>query len=706
MCPRSRYHIVIMKKLSYCRVCEAACGIVVEVEDGKVKRISPDEDHPISAGHFCIKGRAAADVAADPSRILHPQMRLRSGWERVSWDHALDEIADRLRNIIEKHGPRSVALYLGNPTAFSALIQPFGRQFIKGIGSPNLFSHLSIDCMNRFLVAEAIYGDGNVVPIPDIENANFMLLFGTNPLVSMNTQLSTHPRGVKEMLEAKRRGATIVVVDPRLTETAKKASMHVPIRPGTDVFLIWSLIHQIVGRGLTDDVFIKRYCSDFDVISGLSSRFTPDRVQKITGVDKVLIAQIAQEFAHSSSAFAIGRTGVSLSLAGTLAEWGLAILNIITGNMDRPGGMYVNRGAVGPLLRTDGKKVSQLEGPVPSRVRPFGRFMGELPCCVMADEILTPGPGQIKALIVCGGNPLLSFPDGNKLARALESLDLFVAIDLFINETAKLAHFFLPSTMFLERTDATVLSSRFYPIPFCQWTDAVADKPGEVMEEWRIFAELAKRLDVPLFGSKVDDSWIEKGEEIAYEHLFKNARVTLDELRAFPRGVVVGGKEFGAMIPHLIKTEDRKVRMAPESFVRALETLDEDRFLFSGRGPFYLIGRRHISTMNSWMHRVLSLKIASGLCSAYINPEDARKLGIVHGDTVIIFTRNGRIRLPAMVTKEVPPRVVSVPHGWGVEEASAPEGANINLLADDQEVDPLSGLPAFNGLRCNVRKAR
>src|SRR3954468_8231398 len=467
------------QKVTFCRICEAHCGMVATVEDGRGTQLRPDPDHPLSAGYACPKGIAMTEVQNSPDRVLHPLRRTPSGdLERVSWSDAFIDIGDRLRRVAGDHGRESIGWYMGNPGGASYSHTLWSKGFVDALGSAHYYTAGSQDVNSRFAASALMYGSPLRVPIPDLERTSFLLMVGANPFVSNGSVLSA-PR-VRDRLHAiVARGGRVVVVDPRRSETAR-AFEHVPIRPDTDAWLLLSLLH-VVGR-------------DSPLGPTLAS-FSPEATAARTGVAATDCRALARDLAAAPSAAVYGRTGSCLGRFGTLVAFLLDALAAVTGNLDRPGGNVFARPAV------DIERVARPFGLASygrrhSRVGGFPDVLGQMPAGVMADEIETPGRGQLRALIVSAGNPLVSVPDPKRLRAAFGKLDLLVSIDLFVNETGRHADFVLPATTWLEREDVPVAFLPFFIRPFVQWTDAVVDPAGEARQEWQVVEALARELGI------------------------------------------------------------------------------------------------------------------------------------------------------------------------------------------------------------------
>ena len=480
------------QKVTFCRICEPLCGMVATVEDGRIARLRPDPDNPLSQGYACPEGHRDG---RDPERPRpgHPSAApdTRRRFERVSWEEAMSDIASRLSRTLDDHGRGSVGWYMGNPGAFSFSHTVWVKGFLDAIGSPHYYTAGSQDVNNRFAASALLYGTPLAVPIPDIERTEFLLMVGANPLVSHGSVLSA-PRIRERLLEIESRGGRVVVVDPRRSETARQFE-HQPIRPDGDAWLLLSMLNVVFGEGLADTAFLARHAEGWERLEALVREHSPEATSEQTGIEPARVRQLARDFATARSAAAYGRTGSCLGRFGTLVAFLLDALNAATGNLDRPGGSAFGD----PPIRLDdlGERLGLATyGKIRARFGDFPDVIGNLPASLIGREIETPGDRQIRALFVSAGNPVLSVPDGNSLERALGELDLMVSLDLYVNETNRHADYVLPAATMYEREDLPVALLSFFSTPFVQATDAVVDPPGEAREEWRVIDDLARRI--------------------------------------------------------------------------------------------------------------------------------------------------------------------------------------------------------------------
>src|SRR3954447_6395845 len=603
-----------MQTVTFCRICEAHCGMVATVEDGRVTQLRPDPEHPLSSGYACPKGIAMTDVQNDPDRVLHPLRRNAAGeFERVSWDEAMRDIGTRLRRVHQEHGARSIGWYMGNPGAFSYSHTLWVKGFLDALGSPHYYSAGSQDVNNRFAASALLYGSPLVVPIPDLNRTRFLLMLGANPMVSHGSVL-TAPRVRDQLRAITARGGRVVVVDPRRTETARQFE-HVAVTPDTDAWLLLSLLQVIFDEGLADRRFLAGWARGADRLEELARAHTPEATAERTGVPADTVRALARDFATAEGAAAYGRTGSCLGRHGTVVAFLIDALNAVTGNLDRPGGAVFGRPAI--ALDDVGERTGlDTYGKIRSRIGGFPDVLGNLPASVIPQEIETPGPGQLRALFVSAGNPVLSVPDGAAMERALGELDLLVSLDFYVNETNRHADYVLPSTTFLERDDTPVAFLGFYTTPFVQHSDAVVELAGESREEWEIVEDLAKplgivpsslppvralgRLGVRVKPQLLLDLLLRTGPDGDLFGL-RPRGLSLRKLRRKPHGIVTAEHIATGVLRGKIRHRARRLQLAPDAIVSELTAL-VDAPAPDPSFPMRLIGLRELRSHNSWMH--------------------------------------------------------------------------------------------------------
>jgi anaerobic selenocysteine-containing dehydrogenase len=703
-----------VRKVTFCRICEAHCGMIASVDDGRVTKLRPDPDHPLSAGYACPKGIAMTDVQNDPDRVLHPLRKTADGgFERVSWDEAMRDIGERLQDI-----PReSIGWYMGNPGAFSYSHTLWVKGFLDALGSPHYYSAGSQDVNNRFAASALLYGSPLVVPIPDLQRTSFLLMLGANPMVSHGSVL-TAPR-VRDQLHAiTDRGGRVLVVDPRRTETARQFE-HVPITPDADVWLLLSLLQVTFEEGLADRRFLAGWTRDAARLEELARPHTPEVTEQRTGIPAADVQALARDFARADRAAAYGRTGSCLGRHGTVVAFLIDALNAVTGNLDRPGGAVFGRPSI--ALDDIGERVGlDTYGARRSRIGDFPDVLGNMPASVLPQEIETPGDRQLRALFVSAGNPVLSVPDGDALERAFGKLDLLVSLDFYVNETNRHADYVLPTTTFLERDDTPVAFLGFYTTPFVQHSDAVVPPAGEAREEWEIVEDLARplgitpssvrelralgRLGLRVKPQRLLDLLLRTGPDGDWFGL-RPRGLRLAKLRRKPHGIVLADHVATGVLRRKLRHRDKRVHLAPEAIVAELERLSAADDAADPRYPLRMIGLRELRSHNSWMHNSPLLLRGGRTHAARVHPDDAAAIGLSDGDLVCVTSKSGSIELPVKVTDEMTRGTVAVPHGWGhrggwrlANEVAG--GANVNELSSGapEDLERLAGMAFLNGI--------
>lgn len=705
-----------------CNLCEAMCGIAIGVQGGRIVSIRGDEDDPFSRGHVCPKAVALQDVHEDPDRLRRPLRRRGRDWEEIGWEEALDEAAARLAEIQKEHGRESVAVYQGNPTVHNHGSAIFGQVLLRSLGTRNRYSATSVDQLPQMLAALWMFGHQLLLPVPDVDRTRYFLVLGANPLAS-NGSLMTAPGIERRLKDLKARGGRLVVVDPRRTETAALADVHVPIRPGSDALFLLALLHVIFAEGLARPGALGAFTDGLDEVRAQVAAFPPEAVERPTGVPAAVVRDLARDFASAEAAAAYGRVGVSMQEFGGIASWLLNVLNVVTGNLDRPGGAMFTRPAVDlvAFAARVGQRGHFDKGR--SRVRGLPEFGGEYPVAVLAEEIETPGQGRIRALVTSAGNPVLSTPNGRRLDGALASLEYMVSIDPYLNETTRHAHLILPPTTALEHDHYDVVFHTLAVRNTAKHSPALFAPGPDARHDWQIMLGLARRLDArkgrpgwrsratyALLGrlgpSGLVDLMMRSGPYGSWRRPFGG--ISLRRLRRAPHGVDLGPLE--PCLPARLYTRERRIRLAPERFVRDLDRLRAAAA--PAEGALQLIGRRDLRSNNSWMHNSLRLVKGRDRCTLMMHPDDAGRRGLSDGQRVSVSSRVGSVEAAVRVTPDVMPGVVCLPHGWGHDRegtrlgvARAHAGVSFNDLSDEQCVDALCGTARFSGTPVEVRSS-
>ncbi len=715
----------VEEKVTYCRICEPLCGLVATVEDGQVTKLRPDDDNPLSAGFACPKGIAMTDVQNDPDRVLYPLRRTDGGeFERVSWEDALDEIGSRLKSIVSAHGGSSVAWYMGNPGAFSYSHPLWVLGFLSAVGSKHYYTASSQDVSNRFAASALLYGSPFLLPIPDLKRTDFLLMVGANPLISHGSVM-TAPR-IKDQLNAiVERGGRVIAVDPRRSETAR-AFEHVAVNPDTDAWLLLSMLNVIFTDGLEDADALASQARGDDVLRAMAADHPPEETEQRTGVPAATVRKLTRDLAQADGAAVYGRTGSCLGRNGTLVSYLLDALNVVTGNLDREGGAMFGSGPIDFARLAEDLGVGTYAA-VRSRVGDLPEVLGQLPASVMAKEMTTPGEGQIRAMFVSAGNPVLSVPNGDELEEAMEELDLCVGIDLYVNDTNKHADFVLPATTFLEREDFPLPFLTLHTTPFVQMSEPVVEPYGEARQEWEIIEQISKRIGVVPSPSPVGRRLGKLGIKIKPRRLLdlllrigpdgdrfglRRKGMNLKKLAEHPHGIVLRPYLDAGVLAKEIRFKDGRVRLDPP------EIVEEAARLRSQNGhdpdfPMRMIGLRELRSHNSWMHNAALLMRGGRTHAARVHPDDAAALGIEDGAPCRITSPHGSIEIPAQLTDEMIRGTIAVPHGWGHRggswtTANGAGGANVNLLtsSDPDDLELLAGMAFLNGIPIRLEPAR
>ncbi len=678
-----------------CNLCEAICGLELTVTGGQVTDVRGDPADPLSRGHICPKGAAMPDLYRDPDRLKRPMKRDGDTWSEMEWDEALDHVAAELTRVREAHGPDSVGVYQGNPSVHNSGTLLSAGGFVKALETHNRFSATSVDQLPHHRAALEMLGHPLLMPIPDVDRTDFLLMMGANPAAS-NGSILTAP-GMRQRLKAiAGRGGRVVLLDPRRTESAEFAEHHF-IRPGTDAALLLSLLHVMFEEKLDRPGRLAEFTDGLAELRAAALPYPPERVASFTGLDSGFIRTLARDFAAAPSAVAYGRIGLSTQAFGGLCQWLLNALNVVTGNFDREGGAMLPRPAFDLLMRA--KKGERPLGRFTSRVRGLPEFDGELPSAAIAEEMDTPGEGQIRAFVTIAGNPVLSTPGGDRLDAALEGLEFMVAVDPYLNETTRHAHVILPPATGLETEHYDVIFHHFAVRNTARLNAPVFPIAEDQRFDWQIFEGLRERLT----GKKGSDP----SERLALGLKHGPYKLSLDDLRAAPHGL-----DFGPMtscLPEKLLTENGRLNLAPEALLADLPRLEA---LLDAPAPaFLLIGRRQLRSNNSWMHNTPRLMRGADRCTLMLHPGDAEKLGVNSGDQVSIQSRVGRVAVPAEVTDTLMPGVVSLPHGFGhgrggtrLGVAAQHPGVSYNDLADPELLDELTGNAAVSGVPVQIER--
>jgi anaerobic selenocysteine-containing dehydrogenase len=740
-----------------CHLCEATCGLELHLDHNEIALVRGDREDVFSHGFLCPKGTALKHLEADPDRIRRPLIRRGDKFREATWDEAFEAIDAGLAPIREQYGPDALAIYLGNPTAHNLAGLVYGRVLLQAARTKNIYSASTVDQMPKQVSAGLMFGGALAIPVPDIDRTDYLLVLGANPFAS-NGSLMTAPDFPGRMQALRARGGRVVVVDPRRTKTAEAADEHLPIRPGTDALFLFSLVHVLFDENLVDLGAVGPHVNGLDEIRRLVPEFAPEAVAASCGIEPDLIRRVARELAAAPTAAVYGRIGTCTQEFGTLASWLVDVLNVCTGNLDRPGGAMFTCAATSTAGETTGKGRGVRFGRQTSRVRGLPEFFGELPVVCLAEEIETPGDGQIRALITVAGNPASSTPDAARLRAALPTLDFMVSIDIYLNETTRHADVILPPEPELARGHYDIALYNLAIRNVANYSPPLVElAPGEV-SEWRTMLRLAgvvggqgAYVDVDALDDAVVNGLVTKavgrrgsnvegrdatellatlsvrsGPERVLDLMLRTGPygdgfgaepegVSLATLEASPHGI-----DFGPLqprIPGVLRTPTGMIELAPDACVadvpRLRAALERPATRADGALQLVLVGRRDLRSNNSWMHNLHVLVKGKPRCTVHVHPDDARRAGIADGDDVTVTSPAGAIIVAAEVTDAVMPGVVSIPHGWGhdidgtrMTTAAAQAGANSNILARSDLFDPLSGNAVLNGIPVELAPVR
>ncbi|MGC9670789.1 molybdopterin oxidoreductase family protein [Planosporangium sp. 12N6] len=710
-----------------CPLCEATCGLAVTVSDGRITGVRGDADDVFSHGFICPKGASLGQLDADPDRLSAPRIRRDGALVPTDWDTAFEAVDAGLTRIIAEYGRDAVALYLGNPNVHTLAGNLYAGMLRKALGSRNVYTASTLDQMPKHVSCGYLFGGPFAIPVPDIDRTDFLLILGADPY-SSNGSLWTVPDAPGRLRALQARGGRFVVVDPRRSRTAKAADRYVPIRPGTDVCLLLGMVHELFAASLVSLGRLSEHVTGVDEVRELVAPFSPEAVAPRCGVDAATIRELTRELAAAERAAVYGRIGTTTVAYGTVTSWLVDVLNVLTGNLDRAGGAMFPLPAhsrpgtgTGPGFTT---------GRWRSRVRGLPEVLGELPSVTLADEIETPGEGQVRALVTVAGNPASSVPNADRLARAIATLDFVVSVDPYVNETSRHADVILPPPPPSRGAHYDFAFYGFAVRNVANFSPPVLPLDEGMRDECEIYLRLAAiagglgwRTDVAAWQDDQLRTTLEKngltldaltGDTPAERLIDLRLRtgaygdgfgrdpggLSLSTLRDKPHGVDLG--PLAPRVPEILRTPSGRIELCPQPIAA------EVRALAAAPAPqpdgFVVVGRRHLRSNNSWLHNVPTLVKGRELCTVVVNRADAARLGLTDGGRARVTSRVGQVELTVEVTDDIAPGVLSIPHGWGhdlpgveLSVATRTAGANANVLTDDLRVDPLSGTAVLNG---------
>jgi anaerobic selenocysteine-containing dehydrogenase len=729
-----------------CPFCEASCGtrVIANHVLRTIDDVRGDPADPFSKGFICAKAYALTALHSDPDRLRRPVRRRGRDFEEIGWEEAMDASAERLLDIQKRHGTHSVAYYFGNPTGHKPPFILYGSLLMKSLGSMQVYSPGTLDQIPKFVSASYMFGGPMIQPIADIDRTDHLIVIGNNPVVSQGSMMVAP--GIKRRIEAiRQRGGKVVVIDPRRTETADIADEYVPVRPGTDAFLLFAMVHVLASEGRIRLGRAAGMTKNLDEVVRLAAQFPPERVAAATSVPAQTIVRLAREFAAASTAAMYGRTGTCTQRFGTATSWLIDVLNTITGNLDREGGNLFTGGGIpmGMLFEDNYKNGAFPIGRWHSRVNKLPEAIGMLPTAALADEMLTPGEGQVRGFITQAGNIVLSNPNAAKLQRAFEGLEFMLSLDIYVNETTRHADIIIPGPSYAEHSDFAAVTAYESIRKFVKWSPPIFAPETDTPHDWQIFAGLAARLK-GVTVAEIEETYVrellnralaegrpearnvpleearrligdEPGPDRIFDILIRGGPLgdafgavpdglTLEKVKAHPHGLDLGPLDAG-MLTRVLATPDKLVDLAPSQLVTEVPRMQAALAELQRPGSLVMIGRRDIRSKNAWMHNIHLLAKGKDRCTLLVNPVDAERLGIATGSRARLSTHIAAIEVPIKVSDEIMPGVVSLPHGWGhavadtqLRVANAHPGANANSIIDESQLDVPSASTILNGV--------
>jgi len=734
--------------LRICPLCEATCGLVLTIDDGRVSGARGDRDDVFSHGFICPKGASFAELDNDPDRLQRPMVRRDGELVEATWDEAFAAAAEGLQRVIGATGGTSVGVYMGNPNAHTIAGALYGPAVIRALGTRNIFSASTLDQMPKHVACGYLYGNPLAFTVPDLDRTDYLVIIGGNPLVS-NGSLATAADFVGKLKALRHRGGRLVVLDPNRTRTAEIADRHLAPRPGTDGALLFAVVHVLFDEDLVDLDRLADHVTGVEAVRAAAAHFPPEQVSAHCGIEAEEIRTLAREIAAAPSAAVYGRMGTSTVEFGTVTSWLVDVVNILTGNLDRPGGVMFASSPIASAPRPARPGRGFVTGRWHSRVSGHPEALSELPTVALAEEIETPGDGQIRAVITIAGNPVLSAPDGPRLSEALDTVDFMLSVDPYLNETTRHADVILPPPppsraghFDIALSAAVVRNNARYSPPVLPLADGRPDEceilsrlalivlglgpdaEPTLVDDQVIAGTLGKEVadpDSPVTGRSVEELTAMLPEGRGYERRLDmmlrlgpfgdafGARpdgLTLQKLKDNPHGVDLGA--LTPRIPEILRTPSATIELAPEAILADIPRLHAS--LGNRDDGFLLIGRRNLRSNNSWMHNLPALSGGSNRCTLQIHPDDAARLGLT--DLAVVTGPGGKLEVPVEITDAIRPGVVSLPHGWGhsapgtrMSIAAQHPGVNMNSLFDDSLLDPLSGNAVLNAVPVEVAAA-
>ena len=695
-----------------CHLCEAICGLEIKTKGNEILSIKGDKNDPVSHGFICPKATAIADIHNDPDRLKMPHKRVGDQWQEISWDEAIELAAQKIYETQSKYGNDSIGFFAGNPGVHNYGNLTHGPAFRRVCKTKNHFSATSLDQLPHQLTSLAMYGHQFALPIPDVDHTQLMVIIGGNPIAS-NGSIMTIPNAPKRLKAIKDRGGKLVVIDPRRTETAEIATDHFFIKPGTDAYVLMSMINTLFAEGWVTTGHLTNHIKGIEQVKEAISGFSIELAQEKSGISAEAIKQLTKDLAQTERAVLYGRMGVSVQEFGALCQWAIQVINLLIGATDSIGGALLTSPAFAYV--TKGAQGAGHFNRFTSRVSGLPEFSGELPAAVMAEEILTPGEGQIKAMITIAGNPVISSANANKVDQAFESLEFYLAFDFYINATTRHADLILPPTSPLEHDHFDIAFLRFAVHNSVRLNPAIFEPEEGALHDWQAFNLLGKRLaelkNIEFRELPAPDILVGMGiaNDVYGEKKNPEMSLTLEKVKAAPHGI-----DLGPLKPSMterIATPDNLINAAPDFLIADLERL-ANKAKQNQEHELLLIGRRHVRSNNSWMHNYHRLVKGKPRWQLMMNPLDIEKYELADESEVTITSRVGEVRTTVIASDDLMPGVVSLPHGWGHNKrgvkmgvATQQEGVNCNELTDEKFIDALCGNAALNGVPVTVKAA-
>jgi len=689
-----------------CNLCEAMCGLEIEHTDKEIISIKGDKKDVLSKGHICPKAVGLKDLYFDKDRLKTPIKKIENGWKSITWEEALDEVAEKIKAIQKKYGKNAIAMYQGNPSVHNLGLMLYSKDFKKSLQTKQRYTASSVDQLPHHITSLLMFGHQMMIPIPDLDRTDYILILGANPAVS-NGSMLTAPNFANRLKAIKKRGGKVVTIDPRFTETAKIANQHHYIKPGKDALLLLAIIHTIIKENKSKKGHLYDHIKNWKEIEHVTKEYTPASVEKTIAIPATEIKKIATEFSQSKTAVCYGRLGVSTQEFGGLCLWLVNVLNLITDNTDKIGGAMFTLPAIDLVGMSGIRGMTGTFDRYKSRVNKLPEYSGEFPVATLADEILQEGKDQIKAFVCIAGNPVLSTPNGVKLERALSKLEFMVSIDIYLNETSKYATIILPTTTGLETTHYDLAFHQLAIRNTAKYSTSLFKKEENQRHDWQVLNALTERIS----GKKNPTTPEIMLEGMLQYSPYKKQKISIKKLKENPNGI-----DFGALKPCLINrlySEDKKIDIAPKEILKDLKRLKKQQKIWKTESqtkyPYYLIGRRQLRNNNSWMHNATVLIKGKNRCTLLIHPKDAIKLNLEQNQKVKVISNVNEIEIPVEISDGIMQGILSMPHGFGhhrsgikIAIAQKKSGVSINDLTDDKRIDELTGNADFSGTKVRI----